>query len=777
MREKAKALELNKKKGISVVPIILSECGWLDDKEISPSLALPTDGKPVSNFSDSNKAWYDVYEGLKKVIKKEVKINQLKIKSAFLEFLENAELLTKAHSEKESVIIDDIFIFPTLIKYDDLGEFEKKESAEKLIEDFGQYSKVLIAGEGQSGKTTLLKKIFIELRKKRFLPIYIALKPKEFHENIINKISQGFNEQYQGASIDEIDKTRIIPIIDDFHISNYKERYILELTIYPHQIIIVDDIFRMNIKDENIIKTFSQFKIRELSPSQRNELIRKWAFLSDKKNHGEHSDNQFYKIIDQKTDLVDHALGKILGRGIMPAYPFFILSVISTYETFQIPLDQEITSQGYCYQALIYLYLRKQGVKSDEVDTYFNFLIELAFYLFNEKKSEISLDEFDNFMKLYLSKYNLPIKKEILLSKLEKGQIIHLDSFNNYSFYYPYIYYYFVAKFLAEHCEEKKELIDDIIKNLHKNENAYISIFINHHSKNNYVLDEILLNALSLFEKYSPTTLSKQELNFFDEEIDNIIREILPSNDSTPEKERNKRLKLKENEKEIEKIEEEQDNLADKNELARELRRSVKTVEVMGQIIKNRAGSLEKDKLRMIFEEAMKVHLRILTSFFEIIKNKEGQEEIISFISSKLIKVIDEMERKPDKEKLEKISRIIFWNLNFKVVNSFIYKIIRSLGSDKLINIVNEICDKTNTPASFLVKHGILMWYNKNLQVDVIADKLHTNSFSEISKKIMRFIIVDHSSMHLIDYRDKQKIESKLGIPSWRLLIQNIKKS
>lgn len=373
----------------------------------------------------------------------------------------------------------------------------------------------------------------------------------------------------------------------------------------------------MNIKDENIIKTFSQFKIRELSPSQRNELIRKWAFLSDKKNHGEHSDNQFYKIIDQKTDLIDHALGKILGRGIMPAYPFFILSVISTYETFQIPLDQEITSQGYCYQALIYLYLRKQGVKSDEVDTYFNFLIELAFYLFNEKKSEISLDEFDNFMKLYLSKYNLPIKQEILLSKLEKGQIIHLDSFNNYSFYYPYIYYYFVAKFLAEHCEEKKELIEDIIKNLHKNENAYISIFINHHSKNNYVLDEILLNALSLFEKYSPTTLSKQELNFFDEEIDNIIRAVLPSNDSTPEKERNNRLKLKENEKEIEKLEEEQDNLADKNELARELRRSVKTVEVMGQIIKNRAGSLEKDKLRMIFEEAMKVHLRILTSFFE----------------------------------------------------------------------------------------------------------------------------------------------------------------
>jgi hypothetical protein len=77
LKEKKDALEFKKKKGIAVVPVILSKCGWLDDKDISSLLALPTDGKPISEFTDSNDAWNNVYNGLKKVIEEE---KRLKIK-------------------------------------------------------------------------------------------------------------------------------------------------------------------------------------------------------------------------------------------------------------------------------------------------------------------------------------------------------------------------------------------------------------------------------------------------------------------------------------------------------------------------------------------------------------------------------------------------------------------------------------------------------------------------------------------------------------------------
>ena len=780
LEEKKKALKLREEKGISVVPIILSSCGWKDDKDISCLQALPTDATPIKSYQDSDEAWTIVYEGLKEVIEKQTKIKQLKITEQFSSFLQDAELLTKAHSQKGKIILDDIFIYPDLDKYDSLGEEKETENAEQLIENICKYSKILIAGENQSGKTTLCKRIFNELRKKDFVPVYVSDKDNQHKGGLEANILESYKEQYQNTSISEINKRRIVPIIDNFHLAKHKEKYISDLSSYQHQIIIVDDIFSLNFEDENLISSFTQFKIREFAPLLRNQLIQRWTQLTDK-NHT--SENDKYKNIDETTELINATL----GLGIVPKYPFFIISIISTYETFQQPLEKEITSQGYCYQALIYIYLRKQEVKNDEIEIYINFLTEFAFYLYKEQKNELSVTEFDDFINQYSDKYILPIEQEILLNKLKQSQIIKLDSFNNTSFCYEYIYYFFTAKYLAEHLKDNKDIIESIVNNLHKDENAYIAIFTSHHSKNSSILDDIELNAMCLFDKYKPATLRKEELTFFDKKANIIVNAALPSHSSNPEKERIERLKHQGIAEEKDKNK--QGKLSkegDENSLAIELRRSIKTVEVMGRIIKNRAGSLEKSRLEAIFKEAVEVYLRILTSFFDVIKNENGEKEITDFIADRLNKIIEKKAeerrdegkkaRELDKDILEKISKEIFWNSNFFFVYGLMRKIINSLGSNKLIEIVEKICNKENTPAYFLIKHGISMWYNKNLLHEDIIKNINNNEFSETAKKTMRFMVVDHCSMHSIKISDKQKIANKLNIPLQRLLPYNSSK-
>lgn len=108
--------------------------------------------------------------------------------------------------------------------------------------------------------------------------------------------------------------------------------------------------------------------------------------------------------------------------------------------------------------------------------------------------------------------------------------------------------------------------------------------------------------------------------------------------------------------------------------------------------------------------------------------------------------------------------------MNFFFIYNLINKIIHSLGSNNLTEVVQKVCDKENTPASFLVKHGILMWYNKNIQIDNIVDRIDNNGFSETAKKIMRFMIVNHCSMHSVNFKEKQKIGKNLSIPSQKLL-------
>ena len=356
LKEKRSALELKKKKGVAVLSIVLSPCGWKDDDDISSFLVLPTDGKSISEYASCDEAWHIVYNGLKKVIEKEIKIKNLKITEHFLSFLQNTDLLAKAHSHKEKVFVDDIFVYPEVAKYNDLREYEKKINSKKVIETFFNYSKILIAGENQSGKTTLCKKIFIELKKNNYIPVYISGTTNYYKSKIDTIILNEFNKQYDSVSIDDFEKDRVVPILDDFHNANNKESHIRDLKKYINQILIVDDIFSLNIKDENLINSFKHFKIKEYIPSLRNQLIKKWILLTDKKNDNIHNENEKYKNIDSTTELVNTALGKVIGKGIMPAYPFFILSVIITYDTVEKKLDQEITSQGYCYQALIYIF-------------------------------------------------------------------------------------------------------------------------------------------------------------------------------------------------------------------------------------------------------------------------------------------------------------------------------------------------------------------------------------------------------------------------------------
>jgi uridine kinase len=757
----------------------LSTCEWKDDKDIYENhiLVLPTDGKPVSNFPDRNAAWLDVYDGLKKVIEKEIKIKQLKIKEEFENFLQDVEMLAEAHPNKERVLLDNIFVYPDLDKYDSLKEYKEMISSEELLKTILGYSRIVIVGEEQSGKTTICKMIFKELRSRSFIPVYISDTKTHFSGKIENKIIESLDEQYEEVEIREVYencKDRIVPIIDDFHLAKNKEKHIKDLSIYPMNVLVVDDIFSLNIDENKLISSFNYFIIKEFKPSLRYDLVKKWVGLRDRAIRND------YKNIDKKTELINSILGKTLGKGIMPAYPFFVLSAVVTYETATIPLDQEITSQGYCYQAFIYFYLRKQGVESDDIGTYLNFLTEFAFYVYKSKKYELPHDDFESFLNSYAKKFNLTIEPEYLLNNV--SLIVSSDSFNNYSFRYLYIYYFFVAKYLAENLNVSgiKQEIEKIMSNLHVDENAYIAVFMVHHSKDIKILDEIEFNALCLFDNKS-ATLTKDEVSFFDKQADIIVEASLPPGNTTPENERKERLKVEDD------IEQSQENIKKKKDstkddsLGKELRKAVKTVEVMGHIMKNRAGSLEKTKLEDMFESAMNVYLRILSSFFDVIKDENDQKSVIDYISVRLIKINEEeMEQKKkqlSEEKLRELARIMFWNLNFFTVCGIVVKIVHQLGSDKLTEISKKVCDKINTPASFLVKHGILMWYSKNLQIDKIANKIKGKEFSGIAKKVMRLMVVNHCYLHQVDYKDRQRLEIELGISSKKLMLIDYKES
>lgn len=69
--------------------------------------------------------------------------------------------------------------------------------------------------------------------------------------------------------------------------------------------------------------------------------------------------------------------------------------------------------------------------------------------------------------------------------------------------------------------------------------------------------------------------------------------------------------------------------------LSAQLRRSIKTVEVMGCIMRNRAGS-SRTMLEELFEKGSNVHLRIISSFFVLVKHLIKKDDYDNFIKKRI---------------------------------------------------------------------------------------------------------------------------------------------
>jgi len=386
-----------------------------------------------------------------------------------------------------------------------------------------------------------------------------------------------------------------------------------------------------------------------------------------------------------------------------------------------------------------------------------NFLTHFAYFLYDKKKNEVSETEFEEFFKRYCVDYNFALDKEKFVKILYKAKILRKSGLGYCSFAYRYLYYFFAGKFFAEESDEKfKDDIEEITNNLQLDENAYIAIFIAHHTKKGLLSQKLVNLCENFFKQERPASLTKDDVAFFDTQAN----KILPASFDVGKSEENR-----------------QKDLARKNELESrpigksddafdvDLRRSFKTVEVLGQIIKNRAGSLPKEDLIKLYDRAMNVMLRLLSNFLNLIKPEKNQDEIIAYIKDCIEKAEkNDSTLKSDVEKKER-AKICFWNMNFAVILFILDKIRLSLGSEKLREIVLKVCNNLDTPAAKIVKFENLMWYSKELNVDEIKNFCDADDTSMIARNAMVWFVCKYASMHRIGYKDAARIKSAFKTP------------
>ena len=656
-------------KQIFRIPIILRDCSWKDLLSNDDIKALPEDGKPVANFDNKDVAWQQVYEGIKTVI------SQLREtfnpKSEFIREMEKTDFVSLEH-----VKLQDIFVFPTLSYYprqvkDDLLEREIiEDQAELLAKNY-----LLIHGEEMSGKTALGRYLFLSLANNPSTPV-LRIDLKEVPRRINEKIfSDAYYRQFGGDySLWKKQEGKIL-ILDNLSSTPNSIKLIEFAKEFFDKIVITlsSDIFRSFFRDETRLVDFHEVKIEPLSHQQQEELIRKRLALSDR---SEPVTDGFVDQIEKRVNSI------IISNKIVPRYPFFVLSILQTYEGFM-PDDLSITAYGHCYQALIVANLIKAGIsrKDNDINACFNFAENLAFKIYQDIKlqTQTKLD-FDKFVEEYRQEF---IISDSILSRLRKHDygIITSDG----SFRAPYVYYFFLGRFLSKESKENKDIVEQMCEQSHVSSNHLTLLFIIHHTNNTEIIDDILLRTMCTLDNVNPARLNRDETDSFKGIVEALPENVLSSN--SVEEERKKERVGRDRNDSIDETEDDSEELMDENPV-NDIYRIFKNNEIMGQILRNKYGSLEKLKIKEVIETVADSGLRLVKLG---LMDKDWIADAAHYVHKK----------HPD-HNIEEIKKAI-QILSFLWTMANVEKIVSSINVPEIREVVNEVVQEQLTPAYDLI--------------------------------------------------------------------------
>lgn len=685
------------------------------------------------------------------------------------------------HSRVEELELKDLYVEPNCVEIK-LDQSEKKifgkvfNTSDILQKRLDEPMNIVIYGNEESGKSTLLRWIYDKYYENGFLPILIAgntIKDIKFH-NIIKLIQKEFDKQYVGkleGNLLKFDADRIILIIDDFHKipfkkNRYRANLLFNLKQFFKNLVLTENTIYQFSKyttssgiSKYIIEDFQKYQLIEFGPKLRYELINKWNLLGRENI----TPNELIRL---NTDTVSH-VDSIIGKNLVPSYPIYILTILQAKEL-NSSQKFEFSIHAFYYELLINEALSKAIKDKDNISLFYNFITEYCFFLFNNKirKQPLSFDKFVEFHDKYCEDYKVSLNYEFTLDVLLKSNLVKIED-NSIIIIYAYVYYYFVARYLANNIykPEIRKIITLLCERVHRDEFANLLIFLTHVSKDELILNELLKNSKSIFNEFSPAQL-EDDVSFINKMIKELPEQIFEPVNIVQAKEED----LKE-EDELEQQEREFDPNNDIYEydlnenlstldIISKLVRAVKSIDILGQVTKKYWGELKADQKYDLANETYMLGLRTLKFYFSLLDN--DNDILIDYI--KKIHKKDKKNEVLTKEEIKDASTIFLFGLCVRATFAIIKRITDAIGYDKLSGTFEDILKENNFNSVKLIDLSIKFDYNEEfpfLDLKKLNEET-TNQF--LPNVVLRQLVVYYMRIYHTSISEKQKLSSILGI-------------
>lgn len=688
------------------------------------------------------------------------RLNPFEIANTFRSQMDDPGAYFK-HPNRASISLADIYVFPDLTEMSGNEKTREILSSSALLDPSRVKGCILVTGEEKAGCTSLLYRLYEEYHDRGFVPLYLSGRGlrKTSERDLDQVVKRAVEEQYGPDAYErffQLSSARKLLLLDDFDDSPEKagrsraETVVALRRRFGHAVVMAGELFDFKEMVEQEIPdglgSITHYRMMPLGFALRTKLIQRWFQIG---NDSSMDDAAFVARWDQAERLID----SVLQRNVVPAVPLFLLTLLQGIDAGRSG-DFKESALGFYYQYLLTEGFQNAGVRADKLTEVFEFSTRLAWRFHTLQATELNEHELRAFNDEFSAKFQ-PGDLQPRLEQLTKAKVL-VNRGAHYEFRYPYAYYFLKGRYLSQYLREPdiQAYVKHCCTHLYVRENANTILFLAHHANDEFVVKAIVDSLCTLFSDCEPLKFSGDTVAVA------ALIENAPSlqySGVKPEEHRARVSELKDE------LDDGDDGLAEKEEegevlsIFAQLTVLFKTVEILGQILKNQYARIERPKKVELITELFAGPLRSLRSFYTYFEKRP--DYLVAEIDATL-----EKRGKLEPAARQRLAKATVARVIQAVSFGFVQKAAVSVSAEALMADVRDAVAANGTIAYRLIHSGVLLDAPGDLPRDVLRKLKEAAGSDVMALRILQLQVLNHLYMFRTSEQDKQWLASKQGL-------------
>ncbi|MBK8857452.1 MAG: metallophosphoesterase [Opitutaceae bacterium] len=684
---------------------------------------------------------------------------------AFADFLEDPGL-SLFHRKKAQLRLSDFYVYPDVRHYSSGGiKSGRVVTGDAVAETLSALPCVLLLGDDNSGKSTFAKRFFSHLLAKGDIPIWIdlsetRLRPHRLEEDLETRVVAIYGPDAL-STYRQTERGKRVVIIDNYHRlaeSGQKRRELLgSLRSNSFRVFATANEMELTLHEvadgqeaTDAELPFEYYSILPFSVSRRNALVERWLLIGGEMDAGA---VRFVQTLEK----INNIIQTLVGKNYVPAFPPYVLAVLQATEA-GTEVDLSASTHGYLYELFIKTAIAKHATTAD----YHNiceYLAHVAYWMSCRRRKEIPERDLQALHGHLQGRFEvLPPLDRLVMQFLKTQMMVRRN--DAYEFRHNYIFYYFLAYYLRDHIAQTDviEQITAMAGCLHDEDHANTLLFLSHLSKDRLILRLMLQAAAAQYHSLPEARLS-EDVRFLNDFRGSVEQLSLP--DQPHGSARRKYLEemdgAERTENEAEPYTGPSEQLTEANPIER-LSAALKTIQILGQILKNFPLNLEIKEKDAIMTAVTGLGRRALSDLFGI--TARNRLELLSYLSNIIAKKRHDL---TPRELTERAAATLVM-ITEMAVFGMIVRITYSIGSERLTASYDRYFAEQPEPVMRLVHTSLHLDHFEHFPETLVKELAAAMHGNPLVFCLLRQLVVRHFHIFPADYRLKQRLGEMLKI-------------